>query len=150
MPKNCCAVGCSNVFRKGSGIQFYRFPVDLERRNQWTAAVNRQNWSPTEYTWICSEHFISGVKSNNPLAPNYVPSLFQHTKSPVKRRLKARGEGFARRQATKRRRAEESQRVEQAKEDKERLRLQAIEEQRKADEVRYFLCSDVHYIYMYE
>ena len=34
--------------------------------------------NPTQYTWICSEHFVSGCKSNNLLAPNYVPSLFKH------------------------------------------------------------------------
>ena len=135
MPKNCCAVGCSNVFRKGSGIQFYRFPVDLERRSKWIAAVNRQNWNPTEYTWICSKHFVSGVKSNNPLATNYMPSLFKHTKSPVKRRLEARSKSFARRQATKRRKVEESQKFEKVKEERERLRRQEIEEQRKTDEV---------------
>ena len=131
MPKNCCAVGCSNVYRKGSGIHFYRFPVDLERRNKWIAAVNRQNWNPTEYTWICSEHFVSQAKSNNPLAPNYVPSLFKHTKSPVKRRLEARGGEFSRRQATKRRRAEESARIEKAKESEQRACLQEIEERKE-------------------
>ena len=109
--------------------------MDLERWSKWIAAVNRQNWNPTEYTWICSKHFVSGVKSNNPFAPNYVPSLIKHTKSPVKRRLEARREGFARRQATKRRRAEESQRFEKVKEERERLRRQEIEEQRKTDEV---------------
>ena len=134
MPKNCFAVGCSNVFRKGSGIQFYCFPVDFERWSKWIAAVNRQNWNPTEYTWICSKHFLSGVKSNNPLTPNYVPSLFKHTKSPV-RRLEARSKDFARRQATNRRRAEESQRFEKVNEERERLRQQEIEEQRKTDEV---------------
>ena len=135
MSKNCCAVGCYNVFRKRSRIQFYRFAVDLERRSKWIAAVNRQNWNPTEYTWICSKHFVSGVKSNNPLAPNYVPSLFKHTKSPVKRRLEARSESFARRQATKRRRVEESQKFEKVMEERERLRRQEIEKQRKTDEV---------------
>lgn len=137
MPKYCCAVGCSNVYRKGSGIQFYRFPVDLERRNKWIAAVNRQNWNPTEYTWICSEHFVSGVKSNNPLAPNYVPSLFRHTKSPVKRHLEAKVGEFSRRQATKRRRAEESGRIEETKGSEQRARLQELEERRKTDEVCY-------------
>ena len=143
MPKNCCAVGCSNVYRKGSGIQFYRCPVDLERRNKSIAAVNRQNWNPTEYTWICSEHFVGGAKSNNPLAPNYVPSLFKHIKSPVKRCLEARGGEFSRRQATKRRRAEESVRIENAKESERRARLQEIEEKRKADEVCHglYLCT---------
>ena len=135
IPKNCCAVGCSNVFRKGSGIQFYRFPVDLERRSKWIAAVNRQNWNPTEYNWICSKHFVSGVKSNNPLEPNYMPSLLKHTKSPVKCRFEGRSEGFARKQATEERRAEESQRFEKVKEERERLLWQEIEELRKTDEV---------------
>ena len=102
MPKNCCAVGCPNVYRKGSGIQFYCFPVDLECHNKWIVAVNRQNWNPTQYTWIYSEHFVNGHKSNNPLAPNYVPSLFKHIKSPVKCHLEARGGEFSRRQATNR------------------------------------------------
>ena len=75
MVKNCCAVGCSNVYRKGSGTKFYRFPSDPERKSKWIAAVRRENWTPNEHTWICSQHFVTGEKSNNPLAPNYVPSL---------------------------------------------------------------------------
>ena len=101
-------MGCSNVYRKENGLQCYRFPVDLGLRNKWIVTVNRQNWNPTEYAWICSEHFVSRVKSDNPLAPNYVPGLFKHTKSPVKCRLEARGGEFSRRQATKLRRAKES------------------------------------------
>ena len=50
--------------------------------------VGRKNWSPSEYTWICSEHFVSGAKSNNPLVPNYVPTLFKHVDSPLKESLK--------------------------------------------------------------
>jgi len=127
------------VFRKGCGLHFYRFPTERERRNQWIAAVNRQNWTPNEYTWICSEHFVSGEKSNNPLAPNYVPTLFEHIKSPVKRRLAARGETFARRQATKRRRLEESQRIECAKELKKKARVKKLDEKRKVEKVCYLL-----------
>ena len=77
MHKNCCAVGCSNVYGTQSVIQFYRFPVDLERHNKWIAAANRQNSNPTEYTWVCREYFVSRVKCYNPLAPNYVPSFVQ-------------------------------------------------------------------------
>ena len=106
MPKNCCAIHCSNVYRKGSGIQFYRFPVDEQRRRLWIAAVKRKDWCPTEHTWICSEHFINRVKSNNPLAPNYVPMIFQFTKTPIKRNLEAKSETFERRQLAKKRRIE--------------------------------------------
>ena len=87
MGKSCCAVGCANRYAKGSGIHFYRFPENPERRAQWIAAVDRKNWEPNHYTWICSAHFVSGVKSNDPLSPDYVPSVFGHTKSPVKRKL---------------------------------------------------------------
>ena len=101
MPKNCCAVGCSNVYTKGSGIQFYHFPTDAERGSKWIAAVGQKNWSPTEYLWICSEHFVSGAKSNNPLAPNYMPTLFKHIDSPIKRKLEGRVQDFERRQSAK-------------------------------------------------
>ena len=108
MPNNCCAVGCSNVYTKGCGLQFYRFPVDSDRRRRWIAAVDQKDWEPTEYTWICSEHFITGTKSNNPLAPNYVPSIFKHLASPIKRTLEAKASVYHRRQVTKKRRIEEA------------------------------------------
>ena len=88
-----------------SGIKFYRFPTDPERRRKWIAAVRRENWMPTAYTWICSQHFITGEKSNNPLAPNYVPSVFEYVSSPAKRRLENDLDRFQRRQAMKRRRS---------------------------------------------
>ena len=80
MPKYCCAANCSNVFTKGSEVKFYRFPSDPERKAKWIAAINRKDWYPTEYSWICSEHFVSGEKSNNQFAPNYVPTIFKHVK----------------------------------------------------------------------
>ena len=86
MGKSCCAIGCTNRFSKGGGISFYRFPTEPERRERWIAAVNRKDWAPTNYTWICSQHFVSGSKSDDPLSPNYVPSIFSFVKSPVKRK----------------------------------------------------------------
>ena len=86
MGKCCCAVGCSNRFRKGCGLQFYRFPVDSDRRDRWIAAVSRRNWQPTEYTWLCSCHFVGGRKSDDPTSPAYIPTLFQHVKSPLMRK----------------------------------------------------------------
>ena len=38
-------------------------------------AISRANWEPNEHSWLCSKHFVSGEKSNNPLAPNYIPTL---------------------------------------------------------------------------
>ena len=41
---------------------------------------------PNRNTWICSAHFISGGKSDDPLSPSYVPTMFSCVKSPVKRK----------------------------------------------------------------
>lgn len=67
MPVSCCATGCENrklkkndsVSSEGN-ISFYRFPADKDRKNLWITAVNRKDFHPTEYTRLCSQHFISG------------------------------------------------------------------------------------------
>ena len=104
MGKCYCAVGCSNRFYKGCGLHFYRFPVDTDRRNRWTAAVNRKNWQPSVYTWICSAHFVGGSKSDDPTSPAYVPSLFGHLKSPLKRKVERQLARYERTSQCKRRR----------------------------------------------
>ena len=40
MVKNCCAVGYHNVYKKGSEVQFYRFPTDPEKRARWVSAIH--------------------------------------------------------------------------------------------------------------
>ena len=91
MGKSCNVVLLAdrNATQKGNGLHFYRFPADVERRARWIAAIGRKNFASTEHTWLCSAHFISGQKSNHPLSPDYVPPVFAHTKSPVKRKLVA-------------------------------------------------------------
>ena len=86
MGKSCCAVGCTNRFKKGSSIHFYRFPDNLDRRAKWIAAVRRNHWAPNEHSWLCSEHFVSGEKSNDPLSPDYILTIFKHVSSPAKRK----------------------------------------------------------------
>jgi hypothetical protein len=84
MVKSCCAVGCTNRHQKGNKLSFYRFPVDSERRARWIAAIRRQNWQPTKHSFLCSAHFITGKKSQDPLSPDYVPSIFTFVNSPEK------------------------------------------------------------------
>ena len=111
MGKSCCAVGCANRYTKGSGIHFYRFPEKAERRARWIATVGRKNWAPNEHSWICSVHFVSGIKSNDPLSPDYVPSVFCYTKSSVKRKLASDMERYERKVEAKKRRVENCDRL---------------------------------------
>ncbi|KAG7253601.1 hypothetical protein CRUP_002465 [Coryphaenoides rupestris] len=61
----------------GSLVSFYRFPRrDSERRRRWVAAVRRDAWRPGASSRLCSQHFISGKQSKNPLSPDYVPTVF--------------------------------------------------------------------------
>ena len=47
-----------------SGLSFYRFPVASDRRSE------KENWQH-ERSWVCSAHFMSGKKSEDPLSPDY-------------------------------------------------------------------------------
>lgn len=101
MPDHCCAVGCTQRRRIGSisTVSFYLIPSLKEpgKRRIWLAAIKRKHW-PThsiKNARICSHHFASGRwqyfkilinnytliicflngKSNDPLSPDYVPSV---------------------------------------------------------------------------
>ena len=56
-----------------------------------------------------------GKKSDNPLSPDYVPSIFKYTTSPDRRRLKRKLVKFERTQAMKKKRIEQQDRVDAAK-----------------------------------
>ncbi|XP_041129111.1 THAP domain-containing protein 1-like [Polyodon spathula] len=119
MPDVCCAVGCTNRRGKQFRVSFYRIPAEPDRRAKWISAINRvaktdsrnpkskTDWTPTQYTRLCSEHFIKGKKSDNPLSPDYVPSIFNHTPSTRKNKRARDMERFEGRQDKKRKRPEE-------------------------------------------
>jgi len=98
----------------GGGLQFYRFPTDSDWRARWITAVDRKNWELNQYTWICSAHFVGGVKSNDPASPAYIPSLFSHGKSPFKRKAENDMQRYNRTKACKRKQLEASLREEVA------------------------------------
>ena len=116
MVKSCCAVGCTNRYSKGCGLRFYRFPSNVDRRSRWLAAMKRENWKPNEHSWVCSAHFVSGNKSDDPLSPDYIPSVFSYVGSPDKRRAKRQLERYEQRKHSKRRRLEYAQKSDDAAE----------------------------------
>ncbi|XP_074859782.1 peroxynitrite isomerase THAP4 isoform X2 [Carettochelys insculpta] len=63
-----------------------RFPLkDSKRLIQWLKAVQRDNWTPTKYSFLCSEHFTKDSFSkrledqHRLLKPTAVPTIFQFT-----------------------------------------------------------------------
>ena len=98
----CCWL-CQQILQV-AGIPFYRFPTNTERRASWVSAVNRKDWMPNEHSWICGAHVITGYKSNDSVSPDFIPSVFDHVKSPQKRKLINDIERYDRTVATKKRR----------------------------------------------
>ena len=74
MVKSCSAVGCEERAVKGSGVHFYCFPADPERRTKWIAAVRRKNWTPGKNSWLCSPHFIGERNRIRSITGNSVQS----------------------------------------------------------------------------
>ena len=64
MPLSCCAFGCANRYFSGTKKHFFRIPASEDQRMKWIAAINRKNWTPTEGTRLCSDHFTSGKHLN--------------------------------------------------------------------------------------
>ena len=40
-------------------LAFHRFPRDEEKRAQWISVVDRDDWKPSKYSYVCSAHFCS-------------------------------------------------------------------------------------------
>lgn len=106
MVKSCCAVGCSNRCIPGSRLSFYRFPTDPARKSLWITKINRKNWAPNDNSRVCSAHFIKGVKSDDPLSPDYVPTVFDHTTCSEKEQVKVQFTAYERRKENRRKRRE--------------------------------------------
>ena len=80
---------------------------------KWISTVKRGNWQPTEHSCICSAHFING-KSDNPLSPDYAPSIFDYVRSPLKRKRALALEDYHRRKRSTATRVEATMRMEAA------------------------------------
>ena len=55
---SCSAYGCQNRKTTNSSLFFHRFPLKNESKLAlWLSAVRRENWTPTKYSYLCSDHF---------------------------------------------------------------------------------------------
>nr|XP_040054077.1 THAP domain-containing protein 1 isoform X1 [Gasterosteus aculeatus aculeatus] len=86
MVQTCSAYGCKNRYHKDKDISFHKFPLarpDVSAK--WVAAMRRNNFKPTKYSNICSQHFTKDCFkrecNNRVLKENAVPSLFTFTLS---------------------------------------------------------------------
>ncbi|KAM5179433.1 THAP domain-containing protein 2-like [Mantella aurantiaca] len=57
MPTTCAAFGCSNNSKRDSHVTFHRFPSNPERRKLWLSLLNREQFTPSLHTFLCSKHF---------------------------------------------------------------------------------------------
>uniref|UniRef100_A0A3P9HZM8 THAP domain-containing protein 1 n=1 Tax=Oryzias latipes TaxID=8090 RepID=A0A3P9HZM8_ORYLA len=81
MVQTCSAYGCKNRYHKDKDISFHKFPLARpDVCGKWVAAMRRNNFKPTKYSNICSQHFTSDCFkrecNNRVLKENAVPSLF--------------------------------------------------------------------------
>ena len=83
MPVSCCAVNCTNRFKAGSGIGFYVFPVNEDKRKAWIRAVSRAKWTPKPSDRLCGAHFVKGRPSKDPNDIDFIPTVFKDKKRRV-------------------------------------------------------------------
>ncbi|XP_061603727.1 THAP domain-containing protein 1 isoform X4 [Phyllopteryx taeniolatus] len=81
MVQTCSAYGCKNRYHKDKEISFHKFPLARpDICDKWVAAMRRNNFKPTKYSNICSQHFAKDCFkrecNNRVLKDHAVPSLF--------------------------------------------------------------------------
>ena len=80
MPTTCAVFVCYNCQCKGVYQGFYRIRKEPECQCCWLAFINQRSkdgkpWIPGNDDYVCSDHFISRLKSNIPTNPDYIPSV---------------------------------------------------------------------------
>ena len=97
MPSSCAAYGCTNKGVKGSNLSFHVFPKNPERREKWVRALRRDNFTATDATVICSDHFLTtdykddeiGYSKKilkNDAVPSVFPAFPDHLQPATKKR----------------------------------------------------------------
>ncbi|OWR51636.1 putative THAP domain-containing protein [Danaus plexippus plexippus] len=54
--KTCAVLGCEES-KNFNSDSFFRFPEDPSLRQIWADLTGRNNWTPTDYSYICVQHF---------------------------------------------------------------------------------------------
>ncbi|CAH2046808.1 unnamed protein product, partial [Iphiclides podalirius] len=54
--KTCAVLGCEES-KNFNSDSFFRFPEDANLRQIWTDLTGRNNWTPTDFSYICVQHF---------------------------------------------------------------------------------------------
>ena len=81
MVVSCCVTGRSKRFDKEDSFDFHIFSKTEPRTTLWKNAFRRKDpitggdWEPPSHPSLCTQHFISGRKSDDPNHPDYVPSI---------------------------------------------------------------------------
>ncbi|KAL3869877.1 hypothetical protein ACJMK2_042504 [Sinanodonta woodiana] len=59
----CTVFGCHNfsgrIGKFGHKVTLHKLPKEQYARRAWIHAISRKNWIPSNYTRVCSDHFIS-------------------------------------------------------------------------------------------
>lgn len=80
MVTSCCVVSCQSRHDSTKNVRFYRFPSNSERRELWVRALRRvapdgSPWRPGPGDRVCSKHFVTVIKNDDPLHVDFVPSI---------------------------------------------------------------------------
>ncbi|KAI8432217.1 hypothetical protein MSG28_004667 [Choristoneura fumiferana] len=82
----CVAIGCKSrmgvLTESDQRISFHRFPKEPDLRNKWIQNVNRESWTPSPYSRLCSLHFHKSCYrkgfQTKVLHSDAVPTIFTH------------------------------------------------------------------------
>lgn len=83
MPTFCVAFGCTSTPGRDE-VAFHKFPQDRDIAAKWVAAIQREDFEPTNASVVCSKHFRDSDYTRS-------PSLTKSLGVPVKRARLNRG-----------------------------------------------------------
>ncbi|XP_024921290.1 THAP domain-containing protein 6-like isoform X2 [Cynoglossus semilaevis] len=96
MPEHCAANSCFSrrtVENRARGITFHKFPKDKEMRRKWEISLQREEFTASNTSVLCSEHFKQDDFDRTGqivrLRNEVIPSIFSfpvHLQRPEKRR----------------------------------------------------------------